>query len=78
MSGAAGLLQLEKLHLGWCSIIGDEDMKGLQTLTRLSDLQLSRTKVCCVFQLVLQSVAPTVFAHWPATDQYLLDVASYA
>lgn len=67
--GAAGLLQLEQLHLGWCSSIGDEDMKGLQTLTRLSDLQLSRTKVCCEFQLVLQSLAPTVFAHWPASDQ---------
>ena len=45
-SGAAGLLQLEKLHLGWCSSISDDDMKGLQALTRLSDLQLSRTKVC--------------------------------
>ena len=41
----AGLVQLESLNLGWCSCIADEDMQGLQDLTCLSDLRLSRTKV---------------------------------
>ncbi len=41
----AGLAQLEYLNLGWCTSITDEDMKGLQHLTTLSNLQLSRTKV---------------------------------
>ena len=41
----AGLVQLEYLNLGWCVSIGDNDLKGLQCLTRLSELQLSRTKV---------------------------------
>jgi len=41
----AGLAQLEHLNLGWCTSIGDEDMKGLQHMTSLSNLQLSRTKV---------------------------------
>lgn len=41
----AGLAQLEHLNLGWCTSITDEDMKGLQHLTHLSNLQLSRTKV---------------------------------
>jgi hypothetical protein len=45
MMSPAGLAQLEHLNLGWCTSITDEDMKGLQHLTTLSNLQLSRTKV---------------------------------
>ena len=45
MMPPAGLAQLEHLNLGWCTSITDEDMKGLQHLTCLSNLQLSRTKV---------------------------------
>ena len=40
-----GLVQLERLNLGWCTSVCNDDMKGLQSLTRLSKLQRSRTKV---------------------------------
>lgn len=67
MCGAAGLLQLEKLHLGWCTSIGDGDMEGLRALTRLSDLQLSRTKVSLnVVISTLNPMTPKTSADWPA------------
>ncbi|KAL0046320.1 hypothetical protein WJX82_009131 [Trebouxia sp. C0006] len=52
----AGLAQLEHLNLGWCTSITDEDMKGLQHLTTLSNLQLSRTKVSDKGLLYLQGL----------------------
>lgn len=70
MSGAAGLLQLEKLHLGWCTSVGDDDMEGLRALTRLSDLQLSRTKVSLdVDAPTLKIMTSKAFAHWPASHR---------
>ena len=41
----ADLVQLQSLRLGWCSSVSDDDMRGLQNLSKLTDLQLSRTKV---------------------------------
>lgn len=42
---SAGLTQLQKLQVGWCSNVTDEDVQNLAVLTNLTDLELARTKV---------------------------------
>ena len=41
----AGLQQLRCLNLGWCHTIGSEDVAALAALTRLTALELARTRV---------------------------------
>lgn len=45
VSFCAGLLQLKKLDLGWCTSITDQDIHAVGQLTQLSELQLSGTHV---------------------------------
>ena len=42
---AAGLQQLRELNLGWCHTVGSEDVQALSGLTRLTSLELARTRV---------------------------------
>ncbi len=63
----AGLQQLRELNLGWCHTVGSEDVAALAALTRLTSLELARTRVrlrdahsesadtvpCCLFDRAL-------------------------
>lgn len=42
---ATGLQQLRELNLGWCHTVGSEDVQALSGLTRLTALELARTRV---------------------------------
>lgn len=43
------MAQLERLNLGWCKRIADEDAQALGCLSSLMELQLARTQVrCCL------------------------------
>lgn len=42
---SAGLVQLQKLQVGWWTSVTDEDVQNLAALTNLTDLELARTKV---------------------------------
>jgi hypothetical protein len=44
-AAAAGLQQLRELNLGWCHTVGSEDVQALSGLTRLTSLELARTRV---------------------------------
>ena len=41
----AGMSQLERVDLGWCSSVTDNDVKALAKLPSLRELDLSRTLV---------------------------------
>lgn len=43
----AGMSQLERVDLGWCSSVTDADVKALARLPLLCELDLSRTQVSC-------------------------------
>jgi hypothetical protein len=40
-----GLLDLQRLNSGWCTLVGDDDMLAVATLTKLADLELARSQV---------------------------------
>lgn len=41
----AGLTELQKLQVGWCTSVSDQDVLSLSSLTNLTELELARTKV---------------------------------
>jgi hypothetical protein len=42
---SSGLKKLHTLNLGWCSAVEDYDIMSLQSMTSLTDVRISRTKV---------------------------------
>lgn len=60
---SAGLTLLQKLHVGWCTNISDQDVLSLSALINLTELELARSKVSSFSQPLNKNLSSWLRVH---------------